>query len=201
MPFQPAPDCVEVALRYISTTGYIATNVIHFRDDTPPTNVTRLGELLTELGVWASNNWAGAASQDWTLLRIDARSLDAESAPFDSSFPAAEGLVAFDMMSPADTVSMRLNTGLTGRSRRGRLYHVGLAESQVTDGELLSAVATTLIDVYQELYDLCAAIDMYWCVLSRVQDGVTLAEAVPYQISNISVYDFTLDTQRRRRNK
>lgn len=97
------------------------------------------------------------------------------------------------------TVAVKWLTGLSGRSFRGRTYHIGLTENQVTDNELVPIFDATLSDAYLALLDAIAAADPTWemVVASFVADGVPRVTGVTTPILDSQI-DPVVDSQRRR---
>ena len=70
---------------------------------------------------------------------------------------------------------------------------------QVVDQLITDLVRTGLVDAYEQLTSDINSFDSSWvlAVLSRVQDGTPLAEAIAYEITAVSA-DLFVDSMRRR---
>lgn len=199
MPFQPAPDVAEVRMGF-SYKGQKYQNIFHVK-----TSESWSAEFLENLSLfflqyWEDNMLTYMSDQ----VHIDyckVRDLTTEFAGYAEAAPATD--VTGSRTSPAMpgnvTVANTWTTGLTGRSTRGRTYHVGLTEDMCLDNELASTFQGLLFSVYNDLIQAITTEDGAWTlgVLSRVQNGATLPEALFYEIVNSAVDPF-LDSQRRR---
>lgn len=95
------------------------------------------------------------------------------------------------------TACVKLVTGLGGRSRRGRKYHIGLCESQVTMNNLVPAFKSTLENAYQEwVYDAIAGPHPI-VICSFIVNGVPRPFAQVTPVIN-ALLDPVIDSMRRR---
>lgn len=96
------------------------------------------------------------------------------------------------------TLAIKKGTGFVGRSFRGRTYHIGLTEQQVTGNTVGSTVLDTLRDAYDALKEpLGALIPVDLCVLSEYADGAQRTAGICTVVTGIGI-DPTVDSQRRR---
>jgi len=198
MAFQPAPGIVEAEFRMVWDSQRVE-NVLHFasgQSDDPAAIET----LAQDLRVSWQTNMLPLQSNLVTLNSVYVRSLDSAIAPAYESFPA--NAQSGDVTNPSlpNNVSwtVKFTTGLTGRSGRGRNYVIGLCEAQVTANLLSQAQADAWVDAYNALFATAAADGWQPVVLSRVQAGVRLANAVGYAITGLGYSDRVVDSQRRR---
>jgi hypothetical protein len=199
MPFQPAPGVAKVTLTF-NQGDQIAQNIFHVKT-TEEWGAEFLENLVGVFYTWYQNNLQATQSVDVTLTTIEARDLTTEFAGYNSMTLTTDntGAIANPVLPYNSTAAVKWTTGLTGRSTRGRTYHVGLSESSATGGELTSAARVALLDAYEQLIEDVSTAEIAWslAVLSRVQDGVPLANAIAYDILDVAC-DFALDSQRRR---
>lgn len=89
-------------------------------------------------------------------------------------------------------------TALRGRSFRGRIYHPGLAESQVAGNQVLSATVTSLLAAYNLLKTLTVGAETWpLVVVSRMHNGVVTNPGETHAVTTIDTDGF-IDSQRRR---
>lgn len=199
MPFQPAPNVAKVTMTF-SQGDEIAQNVYHVETGNS-WSVEHLENLAQLFYNWWDEELKALVSTSVALEGIVTRDLTSE---FDDEHTSAQafplaGTLASPVLPYNVTPVISWRTGLTGRSTRGRTYHVGLSEAQAVGGQLETAAQVALSAAYDDLLSRINADSEPWqlAVLSRVQGGATLAEAIPYGIL-VGIVDFALDSQRRR---
>jgi len=199
MAFQPAPDIAKVTTEYTSE-GDTYVNVYHVKNDNGWTT-PELENLVGLVYNWADASLVPIMTQDVSLTRIYARDLSTEFAAYAEHagpFPVVGG-VASPKLPGNVTAAVKWITALTGRSKRGRTFHIGLAESQVTGGFLTSGQQTAMSNAYDDLLQAIAADSepLTLVVLQRVSDGVPLTEAVGEAILTFTI-DLAIDSMRKR---
>jgi hypothetical protein len=97
------------------------------------------------------------------------------------------------------TVATKLLSGLTGRSRRGRKYFVGMSDNNISAGaqNILGAMQTALNQAYEELLTLLTAEDWTWIIVSLISNGVPRTEGLKTPIIAFAT-NLVLDSMRRR---
>jgi hypothetical protein len=199
MAFQPAPGVAEVRMNY-EAFGQNMVNIFHVK-----TAADWSTEFLENLGIlfreWYAAEIRDTQSTAVTLAKIQVRDLTTEFAGYYEDVPTTSNTGT--RTSPALPLGVAAvitwTTGLTGRSTRGRTYHLGVTEDAAIGNELEPVYQAQLQGAYEVLPPLIAAEEVDWvmCVLSRVQGGVPLAEAIGYQITQTAV-DAYIDSMRRR---
>ena len=202
MAFQPAPAVAQAVMRYgiVSQGVFSWANVLHFvHNGGTAWTAAELQALGDALSLWWINNLAIATASVYGLLSIELRGMESQEAAYASLTVNDAGDAAGDPLPINTAAVITLSTAFTGRSARGRIYHAGLAESQSSGSALLPAVVTTLNAAYGLLVsdfpnDTAGSL----CVLSRTANGVPRVTASPYVVTDASLRDAVLDTQRRR---
>lgn len=198
MAFQPAPNCLNVILRFTSAGTFWGVNSLNFVALNPPVadDLPGIGAAIVD---WWTESIAGLVSNAVLLDTISIRGLSSPSDVYWSdNLTGAAGLANTPAMPPNVTIALKLETGLTGKSRRGRVFHVGLGEAMVASKYLVADYADPMPDQYQLLIDAVAGYDLQWAVLSRTQNKVRLAEAIPYPVTRCTLVDRKIDTMRDR---
>jgi len=96
------------------------------------------------------------------------------------------------------TVSVKLTTGFSGRSKRGRQYWIGLVGSQMADpNHITGGMVTSLQTAYSALIDAISDAGWKMVVASFVSGGAPRLTAELTEIISSSV-NSTIDNQRRR---
>lgn len=96
------------------------------------------------------------------------------------------------------SLALRWTTALRGRSYRGRTYHVGMPEAEVTGNAIVPAYLTALLDAYNDIITLTVDVGPALLgVASRRSHGVERTQGVITPVTGL-VIDQYVDSQRRR---
>ena len=197
MAFQPTDDVVSAEFRY-TWQGQQCENVEHFfKADFTAADMADLAEAL--YGAWYTN--LADITSSTVLLRevfvTDLRTEDGATAGYASN-PPVGGNNVNESVSNNTTLCLSLRTGGRGRSRRGRLYIVGLTENVVSDNRVSVAARNAWNAGWAALLDPDNTAGFQWCVLSRRNEGVLRPVAVGATITQVLFVDDVVDSQRRR---
>lgn len=199
MAFVPTANGVKVCLRY-NQNGETTCNIFHVDNGAPATlaDLTTIAETFLD---WWGTNLQSLQENSTALVAIECKALDSVSAPgieFTDGLPIA-GTNSSGALPNNVTVAVKWNTGLSGRSFRGRTYHVGLAVDQITGGaqELGVAVVSAFRDAYSALIDALTTLGKPLVVLSLFNGGIARSNGLMTTIINAFV-NRVLDSQRRR---
>jgi len=198
-PFIPAADTAEVKMIFESL-GQECLNVFHVR--TTDGWTTELLQGVAEFfRDWWDDNLKSQAGDECELVAIQATDIAVEAGaqyyltagmPIAgvNSNPAAPGNV---------TVAVKLATGFTGRSRRGRKFIVGLTEGSTEGNMLESGTRTAIQDAYDTLLaEIDPAVpDGQLVIVSFCDNGDWRDDALVTRVLTASVNP-ELDSQRRR---
>lgn len=197
MAFQPVPNTAVVDIIF-SYFDQRCENVIHVTKASAWSSAD-LGTLCDNVIAWWKTYLRPVVTQDLVLLRVEARDLTSEGGAFNSRDCLTEcnGQETSPGLPGNVTLAISLRTTRAGRNYRGRVYHLGLAENQVTGNTLVGALPATLDTAYTALLSTLAGLGWTWTVVSRVLDGVVRPVGVATPIVNISV-DSDTDSMRRR---
>jgi hypothetical protein len=200
MPFVPATNVVQAELLYTWDTQIVET-VLHYQlaggYDIP--KMILLGGALRT--AWAAGV-QGSMSNSVTLTQIRLTDLTTVSSPvvnYSTGLPLSGSLVATPALPNSIAVVMTKRTDFRGRSYRGRIYHPGLTEADVTANQVASVRLTALLTSYSNLISLTdsGANVHKMVVVSRFTGGAARGAAVVTVVTSISS-DGIVDSQRRR---
>lgn len=197
MAFIPAPNCAEMVLVF-TVESQICANVFHLKGETP-FDATSLATMAVLFRDWWDTNLKNHCNAVVSLDRIRGRALDTDHSPsveVTSGMPLA-GTSMSQAMPNNVTVAVKWQTGLSGRSYRGRTYHVGLNEGQVSANEVTPTGITALTNAYNALLTAINGTPYALVVLSRYNNNQPRATAVATEIDGVSIDTF-IDSQRRR---
>lgn len=197
MVFVPIPNTARVELRYTQDSQLMA-NVFHVEDTTP----LSVADLQT-IGALFVDWWEmllPLVSNTVTLREIsliDQTSQNGIGILHNTGLPLIGG-EAGNAMPNGTSIAIKWGTGLTGRSFRGRTFHLGLVENQITTNSLVAGVATSIVAAYNALPDIFSETAFTLVVASRYANGVPRVTGVTTPILNASLADLTVDRQWRR---
>lgn len=197
MAFVPVLNTARVELRF-TQDGQQVANVFHVKS-TVPLTVSALNAIGDVFQGWFSDHLP-IVSTSVQLREMDIRDLTTASGIgilYSTGLPLT-GTVSGTQAPNSVTIAIKWGTGLSGRSFRGRTYHVGLATSQVSANEVANALIAPLLASYNALITLVSEADFSLVVVSRVSNNVPRVSGVTTPILTASLADTTLDNQRRR---
>jgi hypothetical protein len=199
-PFIPVPNTSQVELIY-SAGAYSLENVLHVHKGSPYS----LADLQAQRAVfdtWDNTYWKLGRPSFVSLARIHSKALDTDTAPFEDyslSSPRA-GSNGGGFMTLAPTFAVKLTSGFSGRSARGRIYVPGLTESMMADGygNVTSGQANNWVSYVNSLITALTAAGYTLCITSYRHDKTWRTEGVNYDVTAVSYTDLHADVQRRR---
>lgn len=197
MVFVPVPNTARCELRFTQDAQLMA-NVIHVESPNP-LQVDDLQIIGTTIVEWY-DSFRTVVCNQVTLREIDIRDLSTQSGIgiiWNTGLPLA-GTVASPALPNNVTVAIKWGTGLTGRSFRGRTYHIGLTEGQVVNSEVDSAFAAPILSGYNALPALLTTNGYSMVVVSKFSNNAPRVTGVTTPILNAAYADTVIDSQRRR---
>lgn len=198
MAFVAVPNVIKTVVRY-NFNDRIYTNTLWWHKSGGST--VAQAELLVDAVRAAYSTYVlPNQSSDVGLLNVlgyDMSAIDGFVVSSGAAGPNVGGVISPGFPGNV-TVAISLRTANRGKSGRGRLYHIGLADNQVTYNTLNSGVAGGLTDAYLDMKnDVETTVPYLWGVVSFQRDGVALDPGNWQQITNITV-DPQVDSQSRR---
>lgn len=201
MPFIEIPDTWRVAIEYTNLDSNKAYNIIHVRDNFGTMDLTRATDLAGVIENWAGTVWDTLATAEWSMTNLQIRDMNTEFGTF-LDYPMSQpGAAAGDAAPSTVTIAISLRTGLSGRSFRGRLYHVGLADTSMNGDYIDLTQRGILINGYETLRSSLIADDFAWVVASLYSGGAPRLGGLTTPITQITITDLVVDQQRRRKPK
>src|SRR6478735_9425723 len=197
MPFIPAADTAKVAITMLQR-GQRVVNVFHFTKAGGYTTETEVNTLAGNFATaWVANI---APLQASTVTGLNVTATDVST----SGGAGAEIAIVYgggggsgDLPTNC-TVSVKWNTGFSGRSFRGRTYFVGMVVGAVVGDDISGAYGTSLTTAFDNLLSDMAGFGDTMVVVSYFHLGVPRTSAVVTPITNSSLADLHIDSQRRR---
>lgn len=199
MAFQEVPNSAEVSILYSQNSETLA-NVFHATLSTGYdfADIVDLAEAVDQSVV---DNLRPEMTQDCNYLRTEVRGLDEENDLFATvDTGTGPGAIATAGLPNSVTLSIKKESGRTGRSARGRWYVVGIPLGNLSSNEnsFLSAEVTQWVAAVDEVRQDVQATQWAPVIVSRFTGGVARDFGVTFPwISSVAVNVF-VDTQRRR---
>lgn len=199
MPFQPIPNVASVEIRYDMPDAVRAENRIFFLQPAGYTLAT-IQALCQIVDDWVGASWLAqlpsAVSYRETYTRGQTMEEDVQDVRNNNAGP---GLLNNPILPNEVSFALKFETGLTGRSARGRMYVTGLIEGDVT-GNLLSVVrANAMVDSVNTLFATAQASNWIPVVVQRINNGTVLPAGIPRPIVDVGFTDLIVDSQRGRK--
>jgi len=199
MAFIPTPNTAMATIRYQGDGGVVAINRLYCAVEDPVTS-EQLEEITDALyDVWVAQILPNT-SNNWFLAGITARDMsEEEGLQFidENSYPMG-GTVSDGVGQGAQvSYTVTLNTGLVGRSARGRVYGVGLPTSYQDGHRVTDAAHAILQPAWNLVRSAMETAGHALQVVSFFDEGLPRAAGRPLPVVSVNVR-FPLATQRRR---
>jgi hypothetical protein len=202
MPFISAENVARVEMIY-SYFGSNIENVYHVLNE-GGWDESSLTALASTFQTWEDDEVSSLRSNDISLITIRAVDLTTETSPgieVPVTPPIAGGNVVAGLPGNV-TASIKMLTGLRGRSFRGRSYFVGLGENQVTGNSLVSATRDAIVDAYETLAASLIGDSLALVVLSLYSGVDEEGHPIPREAgvaTPVTSFAMDLDTDSQRR--
>jgi hypothetical protein len=198
MPFVPFNNVIRLDAIY-SWDGQAVENVHHFLVDETP-NVDTANSLASSYINWWGTEMRSLQANTLSLVNVVATIMETENDPVvevSSGLPQS-GTSVNNSMPNNVSVAISWKTNFRGRSYRGRTFHLGLTEAQVTGSTVDAGAVTALTNAYAELMALPVDVGpAILCVASRWSHGVLREQGVATAVTSVLVNN-VVDSQRRR---
>lgn len=198
VPFVPCPNTAQVEMRYFLNDEKVE-NVYHFVGASPWTST-----LLAALGV-AMEAWENTymkTERGATCIFYQAYSIDlaVQDGEWDVSGTPIPGTHTGTMLPNNCALAFKWITSLRGRSFRGRTFHFGITEDQMSanPNSMSAGEVTALENRYRELITLTWPNSGQLVVRSIRHNNAYRSVGVMTPIKDVTVTDPTIDNQRRR---
>lgn len=199
MAFQPCPGILEVTYHY-TWQGEDCYNVMHVDNGTgSPWVAADVTTVINAMGGWWGTNMQSLQSNLVTFVEIRGRDLTSSTGVEVTGAYGGAGSVATATLPNNCTIAVKWGTGLAGRTARGRTFHIGLVEAQVTGNTLNPTPLASIRTAYNALITAVTGTGKgHLVVLSRSFNKVKRTNGVGFQITAATFADAFVDSQRRR---
>lgn len=202
MVYQPARGVAEIRMKYLLDFE-TAENVYHVEHGSlDPWPLADLEDLASTFEAWETSDASVVRTASASLIEVvvtDLTSLTTQRVTRAVS-PVITGAIGGDSLPNNATIAIKADINNRGRGKSGRVFWVGLAESQVTANHINTAAGDAIVLALNNLRADVLALDpaYHMVVVHRVIDGVRPAEADWSAIASFSLTDQTIDSQKNR---
>lgn len=201
MAFQAVPNTVEIDMIF-TMNGVPAQNVF-YAEMAGGYLLADLVALATQIDLNWQGNWRSEQPPEVSYIRTEVRGL---AVPNDlqalNNVSANPGINASPVMPGNVTFAIKKESGLTGRSARGRTYWIGIPQNTVTaadENQLAAAYTASIVGDVDTVRTSIAAVGTWLPVLvSRFSGGVPRATGITFPWISTTNVGTRIDTQRRR---
>jgi len=201
MPFQRVPYAVEVNWIW-DYLGKPLQNSPNFQTTAVGYTVAAKQALASAVDSWVHTQMKPLVADDITYLRTEVRGLNTEFDTVEIDFDNAGPGFRVGAMNPLNVaLSIKLGSGLTGRSARGRMFTFGSNEGDLNVANRQTFGVTyrnAWVLAIQTLFTAAAAMGWTPVVVSRFHEGVKRPEAITFAITQVVLADINVDSQRQR---
>lgn len=200
MTHQNVTNTVQVDMRF-AMAGNNAANVLHV-GYTGTVGIPDLDALDTVIEAWLTSEWKPLSSELWGaegIILTDLNSLTGPRKAY-SIDPVIVGDLTGGAPPASVTIAIKADVGHRGRGTSGRVFWIGLAESQLTANTVDSATANLIIVALGDLDTNIAGISPFsgLVVPHRQVAGVRPEPATSEAVIGFLVSDFSVDVQKNR---
>lgn len=201
MAHQNVTDTVQVDINY-TMQGNNASNVIHITY-TPAVSLTDFDNMSTAIAGWLTDEWAPLASDEWSVTSLIFTDLNSASGPRKAYplDPAIPGTLVSEALPANATLAIKFDIGQRGRGTAGRMFWVGLGETQVDGNTVSVATMNAIIGALDALQTAITTVGPPWVDLAVPHRTVNKVHPNPALSSGVVGFLATnnlIDTQKDR---
>lgn len=198
MAFIAFPNMVSAEMIYTYNSQHVE-NVLHFSRGSLHNDSAQMQLLAGALISWWNEHMKENMPSALSLRMIRVWDQSQEFGPgveVTASLPSTGTAVSAALPSNV-TLSIKLGTGLRGRSYRGRIYHVGISEADVTGDYITTAFGGLMDSAYGAMIISTNMAGYQLVVASKFHNGVPRTTGEWTAVTSVS-NDGVIDSQRRR---
>lgn len=199
MAFQAVPDTISVVPTFLLPNTQVAQNVLNFVVDGPIT-LANMALAALQYEDFVAEFLDNFMSSQVSLQRVVVKDLSTENGfIYDYDLPTpVVGLNGAAVLPSNVSACIKFNTGLSGKSQRGRVYHIGLSETMAAGDYVVTGILNGLVDAYQELRTAYLGLSMHHTIVSRYSDNALRPTGVTTDVLSYSAVTTRVASQRRR---
>lgn len=198
MPFVPTPNCIQVELVH-TWDGQVVENVVHYVRSAP-WNLELMEEVAEQIVTQWNSIMKPLMPTTVSLILIRLTDMSDQEGPvlnFASLLPILGTNVSASLPNNC-SVTITKRTAARGRSRRGRIYQIGLTEASVVANQVSGPAMAGYISFWTSIMALTITADEAIMVVnSTYSNGAPRSEGLATPVTNFTSDGF-VDSQRRR---
>lgn len=149
MPPVIVPNCAEIVLGFACpASGYSGVNVLHEQYTGPPLSAGDVNTLATNAAIAWEDTFKGNMASDCTLVSVQAKDIGVAFGAATFINPNSPGTLVDFALPQGVGALVRLNTSLSGRPFRGRMFLYGTPQSS-QDATNPNALTAGAVSAYQ----------------------------------------------------
>lgn len=201
MAFIPVEGVVGAFMRFTGPDEVMCGWSLNFLDATSavtPGDLAAIGNYLVD---WHDTSLKPLMTAGWDLEAVELRDRSAANSYIDTVAPtlSGAGTRVGNSMPSSVAWSIKFATGLAGRSYRGRVYWMGMAEADISGNFIDPTYATSVEAAWETMRTgIFGEVEYRLCVVSLQTGGQPRSFGVATPVTDILAVDSIVDTQRRR---
>lgn len=199
MPPLNIPGGIRIAMHFTYLNQKVE-NVYHVMNNLPNPGEVQLHLVANTFKNWWITEMRTYCSNQLTLREVVAgETVPGGVAVLETADLPSSGNSSDNPMPGSVTLAVKWGTGLSGRSYRGRTYHLGMTIGQVQGDQVTSAALTAIQGAYNALRTALdnALVGVEFSVLSTQHNKAWRDPAIMTPITGLAI-DPDIDSQRRR---
>lgn len=199
MAFVPVPNVAMVEM-FATKDGQRIENRFHVNIGHEP-SASDLSAVNDVVGTWQNTDYKDILPTDVVLSGLDATSLHVQNGPVASQTYALPGGIESPSLPNEVTYCVTLRTAVRGRSARGRMYMLGVAENQrLGQNNVTTAYAADAQLAVLNLISVLAAHGTPMVIVSYVSNKAPRPDGpVIFEVVTAVTFDTVLDSMKRRK--
>lgn len=194
----PATDrLVKAELRF-TWNNQLVENVLHFRHAIDAPTPANMADLAVAIDNEINPGWLSMMTSSATYREVYIESYAGELSIAHTQSGTGGGAAGTNSMPGNATFCLSLRTAFVGRTRRGRMYTIGMDETQQGGGVVTPAYRNNWILLLAQLNLAAAAVNWEWVVASFYSGGAPRPTGLVSPITSVIAVDDFVDSQRRR---
>lgn len=194
----PATDRLVKAEIRFTWNSQLVENVLHFRHALDAPDATNMADLAVLIEGQVNPGWLSTMTGSCTFREVYVESYAGEFSVAVTQPGEGGGANGTNSMPGNATFCLSLRTAFVGRTRRGRMYTIGMDEAHQAGGVVTSTYRNNWLTLAEQLRLAAAAANWEWVVASFWSGGVERPTALVTPVQAIIAVDDFVDSQRRR---
>lgn len=194
----PSTDRLVKAEIRFTWNSQLVENVLHFRHAIDAPTETNMFELAGVIDDAVTGSWLALMTNSVTYREVFIESYAGDFSVAVTQAGSGVGTGGTNSMPGNATFCLSLRTAFTGRSRRGRLYTIGMDEGHQTGGLVLATYRNSWLAAINNLRTVAATANWEMVIASFISNGVPRVTGLLAPVTSVIAVDDFVDSQRRR---